>query len=293
MFITKKIFLTGKGLYEKFYPSFSEPVRTIEDMNKVSEHSLLKFFSNVYSQLGQDGILREIIKRLNINKGYFCEFGAWDGVMHCNTRWLYENGWQGIYIEPSRKKYEILKKNLNHNSTDNLTKCYQGLVGTGTQNDKNPSLDLIIKKLWENKNINLDLLVIDIDGYDLEVFEASELKPKIILMEGGSNFNPTICKPFPLFRIYQHPLGYIELKMREKGYSLVCFLQDCYFIRNDLLGKFEKIIANLSIKDMYFEHYHFRGQKNRKDLLEMRSSSKEIIEFEKSILGSFEPDPTI
>ena len=66
---------------------------------------MLRYYSNVYSQVGQDGIIREIFRRLNISKGYFCEFGAWDGVLHSNTRWLYEIGWEGIYIEPDEKKF--------------------------------------------------------------------------------------------------------------------------------------------------------------------------------------------
>lgn len=41
-----------------------------------------KFQKNIYSQNGEDGIISEILKRLNLreNENNWCvEFGAWDG----------------------------------------------------------------------------------------------------------------------------------------------------------------------------------------------------------------------
>jgi len=35
---------------------------------------------NIHSQNGEDGIVEELLKRLNIESGYVCEFGAWDGI---------------------------------------------------------------------------------------------------------------------------------------------------------------------------------------------------------------------
>ena len=45
-----------------------------------------KFKKNIYSQNGEDGILQELLKKLNLEKnGWCCEFGAWDGIYLCNT----------------------------------------------------------------------------------------------------------------------------------------------------------------------------------------------------------------
>ena len=41
--------------------------------------------SNVFSQNGEDGIIEEILNRLEIQTGWVCEFGAWDGIYLSNT----------------------------------------------------------------------------------------------------------------------------------------------------------------------------------------------------------------
>jgi len=40
---------------------------------------------NLYSQHGEDGILRELLAALELSLGYFVEFGAWDGKHWSNT----------------------------------------------------------------------------------------------------------------------------------------------------------------------------------------------------------------
>ena len=49
---------------------------------------LEKYKKNFYSQSGEDGIINEILKRLDLysrkNK-WCCEFGAWDGKQSSNT----------------------------------------------------------------------------------------------------------------------------------------------------------------------------------------------------------------
>ncbi len=79
--------------------------------HKVSRESLLWCWGNVYSQAGQDGILREIFARLGIADGVFVEFGAWDGRFLSNCRLLFEKGWAGLFIEADRKKFDDLCRN--------------------------------------------------------------------------------------------------------------------------------------------------------------------------------------
>ena len=39
-----------------------------------------KYCKNVHSQNGEDGIIEQLLKELNIKTGTFCEFGASDGI---------------------------------------------------------------------------------------------------------------------------------------------------------------------------------------------------------------------
>ena len=51
-----------------------------------------KFKKNLYSENGEDGIIQEILRRINFEQnGWCCEFGAWDGKVGSNTFNLVKN----------------------------------------------------------------------------------------------------------------------------------------------------------------------------------------------------------
>src|SRR5712664_2332172 len=77
----------------------------------VQRDSLLWLWGNVYSQRGQDGILREIFARIGVETGVFVEFGGWDGVYLSNCRLLFEKGWRGVFIESNPERFAILSHN--------------------------------------------------------------------------------------------------------------------------------------------------------------------------------------
>lgn len=205
--------------------------RSVNLLNMVPDNSLIHYFSNVHSQIGQDGILGEIFRRLKINKGLFCEFGAWNGVYLSNCRKLFEEGWNGIFIESNRKKFFALEKEYKDFSN---IKCIQESVGApsyGIEGDR--LIDIFNKNSL--KNIELDFLSIDIDGPDLEVFEDIGMKPKVVLLEGGMNYDFTVegRASEKIRDLYHHPLSEIVKSVSRKGYVVVCFLHDCFLVRED------------------------------------------------------------
>ena len=58
---------------------------------------LSDFGFKCFSQGDEDGILAEILRRLEIQTGRFVEIGVGPGGEN-NTRWLAENGWYGLWI---------------------------------------------------------------------------------------------------------------------------------------------------------------------------------------------------
>lgn len=68
-------------------------------IKKFSNSTLLDFYFNKYSQAGQDGILKEIFRRLGIKNGIFVE-----------------NGWTGVFIEGNPEKFRILKEKYQSES---------------------------------------------------------------------------------------------------------------------------------------------------------------------------------
>ena len=51
----------------------------------------------VFSQADEDGIIQEILRRLGLSSGNFCEYGVGDGL-ECNTLTLAGCGWRGFWI---------------------------------------------------------------------------------------------------------------------------------------------------------------------------------------------------
>ena len=144
------------------------------------------FKKNIYSQNGEDGILQELLKKLNLEKnGWCCEFGAWDGKVGSNTFNLVKNfNFKAIYIESDKKKFKDLKKTERE---------YPGIFAVNKTIDRNKESINSLEKVLEKTKIPLDfeILSIDIDSYDLDVWETLEkYRPKIIVIEINSSINP-------------------------------------------------------------------------------------------------------
>jgi hypothetical protein len=75
----------------------------------------LKYVKNYLTQFGDDGIIEQIIKELNVEtEDKICvEFGAWDGVYLSNVYNLWKNnGFKSILIEGDNSKYNELSNIL-------------------------------------------------------------------------------------------------------------------------------------------------------------------------------------
>ena len=168
---------------------WQEDVIYEKEKEKENVHDLTKFKKNKYSQRGHDGIIQQIMTILNIKTGFFIEFGAWDGIYLSNCRNLYENGWNGCFIEANKQKHIELVKNYEGSKV----LCLQKYVyPTEVEGD---TVDSLYKEYMNN--IDIDLLSIDIDGRDYEIFENMELKPKLIIIEGGFLFHPCLRTKIP------------------------------------------------------------------------------------------------
>lgn len=136
---------------------------------------------NIYSQPGEDGIVDKLLSIGTLEPNFqFVEFGAHDGVTNSNCFNLLKNkNYEGLFIEPDKKRFqELLINTKNYNSTN--------IKSFVTPNGKT-SLDNILN---DNKiDKNFDILSIDIDGFDYQIFESlNRFKPKIVIIE----YNPTI-----------------------------------------------------------------------------------------------------
>lgn len=121
--------------------------------------NLNDFKKNKYSQNGEDGVLEKIFQELDIDKGVFCEFGAWDGIHLSNTYALYERGWSGIYIEGNEKRFKDLTKNITNTNSKLFCEYVQ------VNGDRSLDNLLNLSGIFSSDKA-FDLLSIDIDSDD-------------------------------------------------------------------------------------------------------------------------------
>jgi hypothetical protein len=134
---------------------------------------LNQYAGNVHSQNGEDLLTQEAVKRIGLTTGHCVEIGGNDGFWMSNTRYLIEQGWSGLFVE---FQYDL------------YLKCKQNWAN-------NPKVRSQCSRV-DGKNINAfvddscDVLSLDTDGSDFEIFKGLKAKPKIVIVEIDSSIPP-------------------------------------------------------------------------------------------------------
>lgn len=196
---------------------------------------LNKYAGNVFtSQNGEELLLLEICKRLDLKNGIAVEAGGSDGLFCSNTALLIkEHGWSGLFVEGRYDLYLKCKENWKDNPRVRSQCCFV-----------------------DEKNINAfvddscDLLSLDTDGADYRIFAGLKAKPKVVIMEIDSSIPPND----PSFNS-DGAAGYwrgVELGL-EKGYCLLVHCGNLIFIDDQYNDLFPEIHSYHPLKD--YEYY--------------------------------------
>ena len=190
-----------------------------------------KYKKNFYSESGEDGVLLELLKRIKLNKRelWCCEFGAWDGIRGSNTFHLVKNfNYNAVYIEGDSNRFKDLLE---------TQKKYKKIVAFNKYVSKKKnsfnSLHKILKKTKIPKNF--EVLSIDIDSYDLEVWKSLIFySPIIVIIEINSSIRPgseQIHSKVHPGNSFTSTVNYAK----KKGYELVCHTGNCIFIKKNYI----------------------------------------------------------
>lgn len=177
----------------------------------------------VNAQFGEDGIIEECIRRLQIPHGTVLDVGASDGRECSNSLQLRDVYlWDRILIEAD----EVLFNRMGEHERD--TRIWAAIAPTGPT-----SIDELAY------GCQVDFLSLDIDGEDYAVLEHLEMRPRLICVE----FNQTI--PYHL-EITSPTLGcslsaLVKL-MAQKSYGFIGATHcNAFFVQNADLVLFNDI----------------------------------------------------
>ena len=164
-----------------------------------------------YSQEGEDIILREIFSQQET--GFYVDIGAHHPKRFSNTYYFYKKGWRGINIDPLTGTKRLFDKvrprdinlEMGISATQKEIELYifddpalstfdkdTALLMTEktsykikeTKNVKTDRLENILDKY--TKNIQIDLMNIDIEVYESEVVKSNnwrKSRPRVLLIE--------------------------------------------------------------------------------------------------------------
>jgi hypothetical protein len=205
------------------HPRYSDPAR------------LFRHAFQVCSQNGEDGIIREIFRRIGTTNRVFAEVGIGDGSEN-NTAFLLSQGWTGFWVDGSRDFLGKLRKR------NDLRNSVRGTVSFVTKDNIAPFfLQMDVPK-------ELDFLSLDIDQNTFYVWESlRNFRPRVVVVEYNASIPPDIDWKVHYMpgRIWDgtHNFGAslkaFELLGRQLGYSLVgCeFIgANAFFVRDDLVA---------------------------------------------------------
>jgi len=133
--------------------------------------------NSVYSQFGEDGMLAHLLGNIGVKYRTCEEFGASDGLSGSNTALLWrDQGWRSVQIEPMQDRFESLCIVTTGYDVD----VYQAYVTPENVDE------------WVTLIGPLDVLSIDVDSVDYQIFEAMTERPRVVIIEFNPELSPHI-----------------------------------------------------------------------------------------------------
>lgn len=234
---------------------------------------------SVYSQWGEDGIIQNLLRQVEIPNKTFVEFGV-ENYLESNTRFLLQkDNWSGLVMDSSPDHVDTIRNS-------ELYWKYNLKAETALVTKDN------INELLRKNGLSGDvgLLSVDIDGNDYWIWQAiHSISPRIVVCEYNSTFGRDRAVTIPyqadFFRTKAHysnlyygcSLRALETLAEKKGYVLVgsnSAGNNAFFIRKDVIGTVTpKTSKEAYVKSSFRES---RSQGGELTFLDFEARQKEI-----------------
>lgn len=231
----------------------------------------MRYRRNVYSQNGEDGIVAEIIDRIGVqHPGTFVEFGTGNGVDLSNSLMLAEYGWSGVWIEQNEESFK--KTAALAEKFGGRVEALYGTVGFG--HDDN--LNVFLGKTKMPRDI--DLMSIDIDSFDLQVWQAlddvdvidehcgrrCQFRPKVVIIEINSGVPLGVRQVHESGRTQGASFTSMVELAHGKGYRLVAHTGNLIFVDGGLAKRLDMPASELAEPDTIFNDMWARWAADQK-----------------------------
>jgi DNA-binding protein H-NS len=160
----------------------SQQIETDRHLHAGDDPRRLEHFGyKVFSQADEDGIIEEIFKRIGTTNKIFVEFGVEIGEEN-NTRYLLEQGWTGLWIESFSYYAEEIRQRRVQEIAEGRLKFIEAKATAENINNLIESVGITDE---------IDLLSVDIDSNDYQVYEAiSVINPRVLCIEHNPAYPP-------------------------------------------------------------------------------------------------------
>ena len=207
-------------------PRYAEPTR------------LSGFEHQVFSQGGEDGILREIFRRIGATDRVFVELGVGDG-MENNTLFLLSQDWSGVWLDGDRARCATIRATCAREIAQGRLDLIEAAA----------TAENIAGLLPERiRASGFDLLSIDLDRNTYHIWAALDaLRPRVVVVEYNALYPADLVwiaeydpkKWWNGTSYYGASLKALEVLGARMGYALVgCDIAgvNAFFVRRDLCG---------------------------------------------------------
>jgi hypothetical protein len=213
---------------------------------------LLAHGAQYWSQNFEDGMIREVFRRIGANAKTFLEIGAGDGSEN-NTTALLADGWTGWWIEGSPESCAAIAARL---------KVMPAMAARLQVRQALVARENIVRVLEEMRvPAEIDLFSLDIDLNTYHIWSAlKDFRPRVVVVEYNSGipaeqgwiqpYEPD--QTWDITQAQGASLKAYEELGRKFGYSLVgCDLAgvNAFFVRSDLVG--DKFAAPFTAENHY------------------------------------------
>ncbi len=233
-----------------------------------------QFRKNLYSQNGEDGVLDHLITELGLTRSdmWCVDVGAYDGTSYSNVYRFIEQNANAVMIEPSivggvcEPKFEKLKElpdrfpkvipfNYAVLPSSYSKEQKEGSISYLENNDakcgktrETPLIGKTLDEILSETSIpdDYDILNVDTDNCDHEIWSEHTGNPKIVIIEINSSINPESNEKGSGVSSFSQSL---ELA-RKKGYSLICHTGNMIYVRDDLIGRLSipsELVNNIAL----------------------------------------------